>query len=125
IALLAKPGLAYVDMIIPMIAAGGGFALAVPVVQKTVVGAVVPSEIGMASGTLSTIRQLGGAFGIAITVAVFASAGNHATPQAFSDGFAAASLSAALLSAAGAIAAIWLPAARGKRSAAVSLAPDL
>lgn len=110
LALLAKPGLAYVEMVVPMIAAGAGFAMAIPLVQKTVVGAVATQDIGKASGTLSMIRQLGGAFGIAVTVVAFASVGGHATPQAFGDGFAAANGVAAVLSLAGAIAAFWLPA---------------
>ena len=33
------------------------------------------------------MRELGGVFGIAIAVAVFAGAGSYASPQAFTDGF--------------------------------------
>jgi EmrB/QacA subfamily drug resistance transporter len=113
LALLAKPGLAYAAMVAPMVAAGAGFAIAIPVVQKTVVSAVAPGDIGKASGALSMIRQLGGAFGIAITVAAFARVGGRSTAQAFSDGFAAANSVAGLLSLAGAIAGIWLPARFG------------
>ncbi len=60
------------------------------------------------------IRQLGGAFGIAIAVAAFAHVGGHATAQAFSHGFTAAIGVAASLSLAGAIAGIWLPAQPGQ-----------
>jgi Na+/melibiose symporter-like transporter len=108
-ALLARPGMAYGALVAPMIAAGAGFAMAIPVVQKTVIGAVAPIQIGKASGTLSMIRQLGGAFGLALTVAAFAKAGNHGSPQAFASGFAAANFVAAILSLAGAVAALWLP----------------
>lgn len=110
IALIAKPELAYAEMIAPMSAAGAGFAMAIPIVQKAVIGAVAASEIGKASGTLGMIRQLGGVFGVAIAVAVFALAGSRATPQTFTSGFAAANGVLALLSLAGAIAAIWLSA---------------
>ncbi|WP_210254923.1 DHA2 family efflux MFS transporter permease subunit [Methylocapsa sp. S129] len=117
IALLARPGMAYAEMIAPMIAAGAGFAMAIPIVQKSVVSAAPAQDIGKASGALSMIRQLGGAFGIALAVAVFAQAGSRATPQAFSEGFAAAMGVAAILSFAGAIAGLWLPARRRARPA--------
>jgi len=114
IALIAGPGMAYAGMIPPMILAGAGFAVAVTIAQKAVVGSVAMPDIGKASGTLSTIRQLGGAFGVALTVAVFSRAGSHATPIAFSQGFAAATGVAAMLSLAGAGAGLFLPGPRGK-----------
>jgi hypothetical protein len=95
-----------------MIAAGAGFAMAIPIVQKSVVSAVAAMQIGKASGVLSMIRQLGGAFGVAITVAAFALFGSRADADDFSRGFAAASAVAAALSFAGAIAALWLPSRR-------------
>lgn len=102
IALIARPDMAYWGMIVPMILSGAGFAVAVTIGQKSVVGAVAIPEIGKASGTLSTVRQLGGAFGVAIAVVAFASFGSYATPMAFSRGFTAAMGVAALLSLAGA-----------------------
>jgi EmrB/QacA subfamily drug resistance transporter len=118
IALIADPGMAYAGMVPPMILAGAGFAVAVTVAQKAVVGAVAMPDIGKASGTLSTIRQLGGAFGVALTVAAFARAGSHATPLAFSQGFAAATGVAAVLSLAGAGAGLLLPGRRTRRRGA-------
>lgn len=109
IALIADPGMAYAGMVLPMIVAGAGFAVAVTNLQKAVIGAVAMPDIGKASGTLSTIRQLGGAFGVALAVAAFAQAGNHATPTAFTRGFAAANAVAAMLSFLGAAAALFLP----------------
>ena len=53
--------------------------------------------IGKASGTNTTLRELGGVFGIAISVAFFGAAGGYASPTDFADGFAAAmGVSAAL-----------------------------
>jgi hypothetical protein len=52
-----------------------------------VVSSVALADIGKASGTFSTRRQLGGAFRVAILVAVFAGSGGYGTAQAFSDGF--------------------------------------
>ena len=92
-----------------MIIMGAGVSMAFPAVQKAVMGAVAPSEIGKASGTYNTMRQLGGAFGVAILVAVFAASGSYASPQAFSDGFAPAIGVAAALSLVGAIAGLLLP----------------
>jgi EmrB/QacA subfamily drug resistance transporter len=107
-ALIVKPDLAYAAMVAPMVAAGSGFAMAIPIVQKAVVSAVAPVEIGKASGTLSTIRQLGGVFGVAIAVAIFALAGGRTTPQSFARGFAAANGVLALFSLLGVVAALWL-----------------
>jgi Na+/melibiose symporter-like transporter len=115
LAAIARPGVSYGAMVAPMIAAGAGFALAIPVVQMKVVSAVEVLQIGKASGVLSMIRQLGGAFGIAITVAVFALFGSRASAEDFSRGFAAASAVASLLSFGGAIAAFWLSSIRSAR----------
>jgi EmrB/QacA subfamily drug resistance transporter len=115
--LIATPDLAYPAMIAPMIMAGVGFAMAAPIVQKGAFGATAPDDIGKASGALSMIRQLGGAFGVAVTVAMFGHFGSRATPQAFCEGFAAANIVAALLSLGGAIVGLWLP---GRSGAAVA-----
>ncbi|MEO8882729.1 MAG: DHA2 family efflux MFS transporter permease subunit [Devosia sp.] len=122
IALIARPGMAYASLIVPMILAGVGFALAVTIAQKAVVGAVAMPDIGKASGTLGTIRQLGGAFGVAITVAVFAHVGGYATPIAFSQGFDAAMGVAALFSLAGAAAGMLMLRAPSRRP--VAAGPD-
>ena len=60
------------------------------------------------------MRELGGVFGIAIAVAVFAGAGSDASPAAFSDGFSAAIAVAAGLSLLGALCGAALP---GRRAA--------
>ena len=118
IAAVAAPGLAYSAMLAPMILSGAGFAMALPAVTKAVVGSVPPADIGKASGAFSMMRQLGGAFGIAILAAVFAAAGSYASPAAFSDGFVPATLAAAGLALAGALAALALPSRRHPAPAA-------
>ena len=110
IALIAKPGLSYPQMIVPMIVAGAGVSMAMPAAQKSVVSAVEPAEIGKASGAFQAIRQLGGAFGVAILVAVFAAAGSYASARSFSDGFTPALGVSATLSLLGAIAGLGIPA---------------
>ena len=60
------------------------------------------------------MRQLGGAFGVAILGAAFSAAGSYSSPGAFSDGFTAAYGVAAGLALAGVAAGAILP-ARGHR----------
>lgn len=112
IALVATPDAAYASLVMPMVLAGAGVSLAMPAAQNAVINAVAASEIGKASGAFNMFRFLGGAFGIAILVAVFDHAGNMNSPQTFSLGFAAAVGVAAAFSAAGALAGLALPARR-------------
>jgi hypothetical protein len=63
----------------------------------------VPSaDIGTASAAFSTMRQLGGAFGVAVLGAAFAATGSYASPGAFSHGFTTAFAVAAGFALAGA-----------------------
>jgi EmrB/QacA subfamily drug resistance transporter len=109
IALIAKTGLSYAEMIPPLIVAGAGVSMAIPAAQNAVVGASDPGDVGKASGAFSTVRQLGGSLGLAIGVAVFAGAGSYATAGTFSDGFAPAIGVAAGLSLVGALAGLAVP----------------
>ena len=118
IALIAKPGLSYPALIAPMLLAGVGVSMAMPATQNAVMGAVPPAAIGKASGTFNMLRQLGGAFGIAILAAVFSAAGSYASPHAFSAGFTRAVGVAALLSLGAAAAGLCLPGRRGSAAAA-------
>lgn len=61
--------------------------MALPNAQTVVIRAVPPQAIGTASGTSNTLRRLGGAFGIALAIAVFTRNGAFTGPVAFSDGF--------------------------------------
>jgi len=71
------------------------------------------------------MRELGGVFGIAIAVAVFAGAGSYASPHAFVDGFGPAAGVAAALALVGAAAASFLP-GRGQRADLIAApAPEL
>jgi len=90
IAVIADAGMAYGEMIAPLMIAGAGISMTFPAAQNSVVSSVPPEAIGKAAGTNSTMRELGGVFGIALSVAVFAGAGSYASPEAFSDGFVAA-----------------------------------
>ena len=112
IALIADAGMAYGELVPPLIVAGVGISMSFPAAQNSVVGAVPAEAIGKAAGTNTTMRELGGVFGIAISVAVFAGAGSYASPEAFSDGFVAAMGVSAGLSLLAALAGSALPARR-------------
>jgi EmrB/QacA subfamily drug resistance transporter len=124
IALIAAPDVAYGELVAPFVIAGTGVSMALPAAQSAIVGAVAPAHIGKASGTFTTTRQLGGAFGFAVLVAVFAGAGSYASPDAFSAGFAPAVGVAAALSLAGAIAGLALPGRRETTSTLSAVALD-
>jgi len=115
IALIAGSGMTYTEFVIPSVVAGIGVSMAIPSAQNSVVGSVALEDVGKAAGANSMMRELGGVFGIAVAVAVFAGAGSYASPSAFLDGFAPTIAVVAGLSLAGAIVALALP---GRRQAA-------
>ena len=99
-------------MVLPLVLTGAGVAMSLPAAQSAVLGAVEPQDIGRASGAFSTLRQLGGVFGVAVLVAVFAGTGGYGSPQAFSDGFVAAIAACGGLAFAAALAGGQLPGRR-------------
>jgi EmrB/QacA subfamily drug resistance transporter len=105
VALAAGDGGAYGALVAPLVLSGCGVSMALPAIQNAVVGAVPPDAIGTAAGTISMLRELGGVFGIAVVVAVFAANGGYGSPQDFADGFAPAIGVSAALALAGAAAA--------------------
>jgi MFS family permease len=122
LALIAEPGLAYSSMLAPFIVAGVGISMAIPAAQNSVVGSVTTEAIGKAAGTNSMMRELGGVFGIAVVVAVFAGAGSYDSAAEFTDGFGPAIGVAAVLALAGAIAGAALPGRRRTRRAPLARA---
>jgi EmrB/QacA subfamily drug resistance transporter len=114
VALIAEPGLAYSQLLAPFIVAGVGISMAIPAAQNSVVGSAAMDTIGKVAGANSMMRELGGVFGVAVVVAVFAATGSYASAQAFTDGFGPAIFVAAGLALAGAVAGLALP---GRRQA--------
>src|SRR5579859_5184147 len=113
--LTVRLNLLYVRLILPLLVAGCGAAMAIPAAQNVIISSVAAHEIGKASGTFSMLRQLSSIVGIALLVAVFARTGSFNSPQAFNNGFASTVGVAAALSCLGAITGMILP---GKRSMA-------
>jgi EmrB/QacA subfamily drug resistance transporter len=110
IALIAAPELPYAHLVLPLVVAGAGVSMAIPAAQNAVMSAVPVADIGKASGVFNVLRYLGGVFGIALLVEVFArSAAGTAADAAFSHGFAQAMGTGALLALLGALAALQIP----------------
>jgi hypothetical protein len=86
--------------------------MAIPATQSSVMSSIPPAAIGQASGTFSTLRQLGGVFGVAVCAAVFAAHGGYSSPATFTAGFGPAIGVCAGLSLAGAIAGLATPSRR-------------
>jgi EmrB/QacA subfamily drug resistance transporter len=121
VAAIVEPGIPYSHLLAPFIVAGVGVSMAIPAAQNSVVGSVAMEALGKAAGANSMMRELGGVFGIAIAVAVFAAAGSYTSVQAFADGFGPAIYVGAGLALAGAIAGLALP---GRRATAAPV-PNL
>jgi EmrB/QacA subfamily drug resistance transporter len=122
LALIAEPGMAYSQMLAPFIVGGVGVSMAIPAAQNSVLGSMAEGALGKAAGANSMMRELGGVFGVAVVVAVFAGAGSFASPQAFTDGFEPAILVAAGLALVGAMAGLALP---GRRTVAAPRAATI
>ncbi|HWI75115.1 MAG TPA: MFS transporter [Baekduia sp.] len=123
IALAASTDLNYITIVPAMMIAGCGVSMSFPAAQNAVIGAVSHDDVGKAAGANSMLRELGGVFGIAIAVAVFAGAGSYATASAFVDGFAPALGTSAALSLIGAAVALGVPSKRGFSDPALQPAP--
>jgi EmrB/QacA subfamily drug resistance transporter len=87
LALAASPGAGYPVLGTGFVLCGIGLSFAVPAATKAMAGSVPPADLGKASGAFSTMRQLGGAFGVAILGAAFAVSGNYTSAHAYTVGF--------------------------------------
>jgi MFS family permease len=110
IAAIAQPTLAYWQLVAPLLLSGIGCAMATPAAQSCVLSTAATRDVGKSSGAFNTMRQLGGAFGVALLVAVFARTGTYASPAAFTRGFAPALGASAALALLATLAALAVPA---------------
>jgi EmrB/QacA subfamily drug resistance transporter len=104
----------YGRFVIPLIIAGVGVSMTLPTAPTAALGAVPAGDVGRASGVSNTMQRFGGAFGIAIVTAVFAAHGHFGSAASFTSGYRPAMVVSALISLAGAVAAV----AVGRRAAA-------
>ena len=106
VALIVHPGMGYAELGVAFTVAGVGTSFCFPTVANAVMGSAPPELAGVASGTNSALRELGGVFGVAILAAVFARPEAYGSPQVFVHGFTQALWVGAALSALGIVAAL-------------------
>jgi EmrB/QacA subfamily drug resistance transporter len=123
LALIAEADMPYGRMIAPLMIAGVGISMSFPAAQNAVVGAVPEEAIGKATGINTTLRELGGVFGIAVSVAFFGAAGGYGSPTDFADGFVAAMGVSTGLSVLAVCAGLALP-SRGRVGAPAAVGVD-
>ena len=111
---VSSTDMTYGQMVGPFVVAGVGVSMAIPCAQNAVIGAVDGDTIGTAAGVNSMMRELGGVFGIALAVAVFAANGDDGSVLGFVEGFRPAIATAAALAVAGAACGLAVP---GRRAA--------
>ncbi len=115
LALVVAPATAPLALAPGLLMIGIGVGLVLPNVAGLAMNSVPPPDIGKASGTLNTARQLGAVMGLAVAVALAEAAGPRPTAAALSEdlrtGLAVAGLAAVLG------AAMTLAVAPGRRRA--------
>jgi EmrB/QacA subfamily drug resistance transporter len=116
LALAAAPHASYLALVLPIMLSGAGLGIAIPAITRSAVSLVSPADLGKASGAFSTLRQLGGAFGVAIGGAVFAATGGYGSAVLFVDGYRPALAVATALALGATVAALTL--SRSVRTAA-------
>ena len=114
------PDATYPSMLPGFIFAGLGMGLVFAPSSTAVLVNMAPDDHAKASGTNSTLREIGVALGIAVLTAVFTGAGGELTPTGYVDAAVPAVFVGAGALALAAVIALWLPAgrSRGMRDAA-------
>ncbi|MET9427806.1 MULTISPECIES: DHA2 family efflux MFS transporter permease subunit [unclassified Streptomyces] len=84
--LVATDDTPYSKLVAAMIIGGTGMGFAFAPTAAVVLGSVPREHQGKASGANTTVRELGGALGIAVLSTVFVNSGNDRSAQAFVDG---------------------------------------
>src|SRR5919197_4061798 len=80
IAAIASTGMGYGQLGPALGIAGVGIGTVFPTVANAVLASVPLAEAGVASGTNSTLRELGGVLGVAVLAAVFSRPGVYSSP---------------------------------------------
>ena len=106
VAVIAKADVSFIPLGVALTVAGVGTSLVFPTVANEVIASVPEAEVGIASGTNSALRELGGVFGVAVLASVFTRRGVYTSPAIFVDGFKQALWVGAAFSAAGVLMAL-------------------
>jgi EmrB/QacA subfamily drug resistance transporter len=122
VALIAAPGVSYLEIGVALTIAGIGTSFCFPTVANAIMGSVPLEEAGIASGANSALREFGGVLGVAVLASVFARQGVYTSPRVFIDGFTQAIWVAVGFSALGVVAAL-LTGGRGEGQQTLELVP--
>ncbi len=102
----------YARLLPAFIAAGIGMGLVFAPLSTALLARMAPADTAKASGTNSTLREIGVALGVAVLTAVFTGAGGRLTPAGYVDAAIPAVYVGAAVVLASAVAALLLPAGR-------------
>ncbi len=108
----------YLTMLPPFIIAGVGMGLVFAPISTAVLAGMSEKDQAKASGTNSTLREIGVALGVAVLTAVFTGAGGQLTPTGYVDAAIPAIIVGASVLAGSALLALLLPAGRSSTRAA-------
>ncbi len=117
---LVTPTTPYLDMVPAFVVCGVGMTLFFVPLASVVLGSVPKALEGVASGTNSAFRELGGVLGIAVLGAVFSSSGGYASARDYVSGLTPAIVVGAAVVATGAGIAALIPRIRRPGSAGPS-----
>ncbi|GAA1255336.1 MFS transporter [Kitasatospora nipponensis] len=107
--LVATADTPYPRMVGAMMLAGTGMGLAIAPTAAVVLGAVGPEHRGKASGANTTVREIGGALGIAVLSSVFLAHGDASSAAAFTRGLHPAVWTGVVVVLLGGVCALFIP----------------
>lgn len=114
--IVSTDGLVYADLVPGLALAGIGMGLTFAPSATAVLFDMAPDDHGTASSVNATIREIGGALGIAALVAVFTASDGTLTPDGYVAGLQPAALVAAGVVALGALMVLlWMPRETGRQ----------
>jgi EmrB/QacA subfamily drug resistance transporter len=114
-AMVAEPDVGYLTQVPAFILCGIGMALVFAPAGAILMGSVRSAEQGIASGVNNSVREVGGALGVAVLASVFAARGGYDTPQLFTDGLVPALWLGVVSLLAAAATMLWMPRAPRER----------
>ncbi|WP_421741955.1 MFS transporter [Cellulomonas sp.] len=116
--IVGTDGLVYADLVPGLALAGIGMGLTFAPSATAVLFDMAPDDHGTASSVNATIREIGGALGVAALVAVFTAADGTLTPGGYVAGLQPAALVAAAVTGLGALMVLlWMPRETGRITA--------
>ena len=113
-ALLIGSTTTYASLVPGLALAGIGMGLTFAPAATAVLADMAGDDHGTASSVNATVREIGGALGVAVLVAVFEAAGGALTPAGYAAGLRPAILVGAAIVAVGALASLAMPGSTGR-----------